>query len=414
MRIWLIIICVLWFPASAWALTPAMIGAVSHAGCPSHGTDWSTWTGANNGTLVEDYLGTQQWNTGTYESLGDNTALHVYATTDDGGTTYRLESAIVTMEPNCKTLSRGTPNILTTWNAIFSLPVTAKLSSTRFLSIASISNINDLEVYLLDETGAVIDSDILVDVVGNGGGLFELAAHSSTIAVAAYRRLSDSDLGAVAIDVTGDNIVFGSEVELKDAITVRGPGIVAMNSTRGLVTDGNGAIRYTLSGTTITAGSEIAVDSLAAAWVGTGVYRAMMIDTNTALVTYKPGYGGASGKLKASVLKDDGTTLSRLSQDYMTSAYGTVALRSRHSAEVQAYSSGITDGLYLLSFEDTNNDCGLNMMKWNGTAITLITETTLATSPIACEHGTLFAYNNGLLVAHWQDDVYWDWKVISP
>ena len=416
MRVILAFLCFMLVSVSAWALTPAMIGAVSHAGCPTHGTDWSTWNGTNNGVMVEDYLGTQQWNTGTYANLTDDTALHAYTTTTDSGTNYRLETAIVTMDANCKTLTRGTPTVLKTWSAVASLPSMAKMSATRFLVVASVTGANALEAYLVDNTGALIDSDTLANQITNGGSGFEIASHSSTIAVVGFRRQSDSDLGAVAIDITGDNIVFGTPVELKDLVSVSqsGPSVVAVTSTRGMMIDANAATRYTLSGTTISYGAEIAPDSLASIWAGSGTYRGILIAANTVLITYKPAYGGASGKLRASVVTDDGTTMSRAAQLYITSAYGTVALKSRHSTEVRQYSAGVNNGLYLVAFEDTNNDCAVNMISWSGSAIALERETTLGTSVVFCEHVLAHKFDNGLVAAHWQDDVYWDWQVLSP
>lgn len=416
MRLILALLCFMMVSSPAWAITPAMIGAISHAGCPTHGTDWSTWDGTNNGDMVEDYLGTQQWNAGTYANLTDDTALHAYTTTTDGGTNYRLETAVVTMDADCKTLVRGTPTTLTTWSAVGSLPTIAKMSATRFLVVASVTGVNALEAYLVDNTGVLIDSDTLASQISNGGGGFEIASHSSTIAVVGFRRQSDSDLGAVAIDITGDNIVFGSPVELKDLVTVgqSGPSVVAVTSTRGMMIDANAATRYTLSGTTISYGAEIAPDSLASVWAGSGTYRGILIAADTVLITYKPAYGGASGKLRASVVTDDGTTMARAAQLYITSAFGTVALKSRHVTEVRTYSAGVNNGLYLVAFKDVNNDCAVNMISWSGSAIVLERETTLGTSVVFCEHLLVHKFDNGLVAAHWQDDVYWDWMVLSP
>lgn len=398
----------------AQSINPSYIASISGALPPFVLGDWALWDGTNDGALVEDYTGTDQWNTGQYATIDDNRSLHVYSSVRGEDTTQTdLKVAIVSVNGSTKKASLGTQTILDTVENKIGLPSLTKLSDTRFLATNVIAVDGTIDVYLLDETGALIDSDTY-STDTDARTPQQVVAHSSTLAVLAFTGKADFDGYLLAIDVTGDNISFGTRVEFADSIAwlSTNPGLIAFTATRGMVFTDRLGFRYTISGTDITIGSNIRFSNGTSGVDGGKKSDAIIIDDDTALVVFN-----RSNLRYASVVSDDGTTQTKLDEINLSATKSDI-WKSPSLVELIEYQSGVQDGYYLSVFQSKETGEAGKVMavlfSWDGVNLTKQTEVNIIDIDGAAEHPTIHKFENGLVIYHHQDAVLWDWKVLSP
>lgn len=367
--------------------------------------DWENWDGTNDGTLETDVTGTDEWNTGEYAQLGDHTALHVYAKTSDGQSTYQLMSAIVTTDPcTNKDITLGTPTELIDYGTnLFGQADLVKLSDTRFLAFAGNPS-GHYDIILLDQTGAIIDHKETENLSANGRN--DLTAHSSTVAVASF-RYTDSDAYLMGISVSGDTINYTSATEYLDGVVSDVTAVTAMNAGRGLAFSLHTMAEYTLSGYTPTVISTARYDVASA---GNKKSSSLQVGQDALLATYLD--VSANGYI--SYISAEGIyPPSRLDTINYSSDQGN--WKAQDIAMVQPYVENQQDGYYLIGYQDTNNtDANVALISWNGSGLDLVDTITAATATTAAEHVSVFQMAGREVILTYQDSVYWDWKLLVP
>jgi len=415
----LIVLLCLFLPHCAFASSPA----VSPAGSPVYSEavavaetpceytpDWPNYDGSTNGTLVEDFIQTGQWNTGEYAQYDENTSLTVFTTTPDGSAnSYSLESGIVTSNPCNLTLSYSSGSTLASGGSL-GQPDLVQFSSTRYLVASNNNNTDSFDFYLIDETGATVDSISYTSGTIADNFKHDLTAHDEDTAVLGFRGNGTDTLILLAIDAASDTLSYGSA--LNTAVSTTGlPGLASLTSTAGVVTTSYKPYRYTVSGTALTIDYEATYGFDPGATTNQNAY-ARKIDTGKALLVYKLGSGGSANKYQMILATDTGSALNTSSKVTINTV--TVGHDRANELEIVYDYDGSTAYALLAYPGNTSTNCQTSLLSYNGTSLSVVdNETTVATSDVGCEHPTVHTFLNGSALLHYQDDVYWDWIALS-
>jgi hypothetical protein len=177
--------------------------------------------------------------------LSSTQALIVFYSTTDS----QLQAKILDISGT--TITPGTPaNITSSGSGWNNISVT-KLTSSKAVAVWVDTSTNDLEGAVLDISGSTVTPgsvQTIVSASGTGGMMQKLiTAMSTTHAVAGYR--SGSDARIIAFSVSGTTITAGSGIQVD---TVHIESVVSLSDTQVMVALQSDVLTATLSGTTLT------------------------------------------------------------------------------------------------------------------------------------------------------------------
>lgn len=225
----------------------------STAAGDAEAVDWSAYDGSNNGAIETLTGGPFQYLSGA--PLSDTTAMMVM------GHSGSVDSYIGTLDAENKQFSIGSAvEEISAAVTNYPLPDAVQLSATRWLNVQSDNSPNEIQVTILDSTGAKVGTAVTtsgfdMETISATSMYKHLERLSDTQAVFTFRDGSSNDSYLAIIDIASDTITVGTPVVASTATATANQGVARLSDTSFATVTNGQMVHWTVSGTVPTKSS---------------------------------------------------------------------------------------------------------------------------------------------------------------